>query len=66
MLLGDLKLVLEHVVDIKDTRGETEAIKNYEAKLNDFIQLFEKGEERDIKELIKKRPPVIDGLFYLY
>ncbi|MDA1528493.1 hypothetical protein [Bacillus cereus group sp. TH260-2LC] len=52
MLSGDLKLVLEHVGDIKGVKGETEAIKNYEAKLNNFIQSFEKGEERDIKELI--------------
>ncbi|MGG3446315.1 hypothetical protein [Bacillus nitratireducens] len=53
MLSGDLKLVLEHVGDIKDAKGETEAIKNYEAKLNDYIQSFEKGEERDVKELIR-------------
>lgn len=53
MLSGDLKLVLDHVGDIKGTKGETETIKNYEAKLNDFIQSFEKGEERDIKELIR-------------
>ncbi|HDR7313680.1 hypothetical protein [Bacillus cytotoxicus] len=49
MLSGDLKLVLEHVGDIKSVKGETESIKNYETKLNDFIQSFEQGEERDIK-----------------
>ncbi|MBJ8025875.1 hypothetical protein [Bacillus cereus] len=53
MLSGDLKLVFEHVGDIKGVKGETGAIKNYEAKLNDYIQSFEKGEERDIKELIR-------------
>ncbi|MDA1612204.1 hypothetical protein PDK26_13310 [Bacillus cereus] len=53
MLSGDLKLVLEHVGDIKGVKGETDAIKTYEAKLNDYIQSFEKGEERDIKELIR-------------
>lgn len=53
MLSGDLKLVLDHVGDIKGVKGETDAIKNYEAKLNDYIQSFEKGEERDIKELIR-------------
>ncbi|WP_369899723.1 hypothetical protein [Bacillus manliponensis] len=52
VLAGDLKLALEHVGDIKSIKGETEAIKNFEAKLNEYIQAFESGQEKDVKELI--------------